>query len=97
MDKEWMLKQVRSRYNQLNEWYKLACRQKNREGEDCTYGTAKEIRTECLRDMRILRMIELLLMHCPKGMFIDDEEAESGFDKLVNPVRRKKSKEYHQQ
>ncbi len=90
MDREWMLRQVRSKYNELARWYKLAAQQKNREGQDCSYGTAKEIRTECLRDMRILRLIELLLMYCSKDLFINDPEAESGFDKLVNPVRRKK-------
>lgn len=90
MDRDWMLRLVRDRYNQLSIWYKLACQQKNREGKECGAGTAKEIRTECLRDMRILRLIELLLMFSKPDLFIDDAEAESGFDKLVNPVRRKK-------
>lgn len=90
MDKEFMIERVNARLEVLKQHYKYACMQRDRNGNPCTYGAAKEIRTHTLRDIRILQLILRLLENCSNKMFIDDAEAEAGFDKLVEPVHRKK-------
>lgn len=90
MDKDFMVERVTARLEILQQHYKYACAQRDRDGNPCTYGAAKEIRTHTLRDIRILKLILILLQHCSNKMFIDDAEAEAGFDRLVEPVHRKK-------
>ena len=90
MDKEFMIERVNMRLTVLQQHYKYACAQKDRDGKPCTYGAAKEIRTHTLRDIRILKLILLLLENCSNKMFIDDREAEAGFDMLVEAIHRKK-------
>lgn len=90
MDKEFMMQRILVRMAELEQWYKNAVNNKDRNGNPCTPGAAKEIRTHTKRDMRILKLIMILLDHCPSKMFIDDEEAEAGFDRLVEPIHRRK-------
>ena len=90
MDKEFMVQRILVRMAELEQWYKNAVNNKDRNGNPCTPGAAKEIRTHTKRDMRILKLIMILLDHCSSKMFIDDEEAEAGFDRLVEPIHRKK-------
>lgn len=90
MDKEFMMQRILVRMAELEQWYKNAVNNKDRNGNPCTPGAAKEIRTHTKRDMRILKLIMILLEHCSSKMFIDDEEAEAGFDRLVEPIHRKK-------
>lgn len=90
MDKEFMIQRILVRMAELEQWYKNAVNNKDRNGNPCTPGAAKEIRTHTKRDMRILKLIMMLLDHCDSKMFIDDEEAEAGFDRLVEPIHRKK-------
>ena len=90
MDKEFMMQRILVRMAELEQWYKNAVNNKDRNGNPCTPGAAKEIRTHTKRDMRILKLIMILLDNCSSKMFIDDEEAEAGFDRLVEPIHRKK-------
>ena len=90
MDKEFMMQRILVRMAELEQWYKNAVNNKDRNGNPCTPGAAKEIRTHTKRDMRILKLIMILLDHCSSKMFIDDEEAEAGFDRLVEPIHRRK-------
>jgi hypothetical protein len=90
MDREFMIQRILVRMTELEQWYKNAVNNKDRNGNPCTPGAAKEIRTHTKRDMQILKLIMMLLDHCSSKMFIDDEEAEAGFDRLVEPVHRKK-------
>ena len=90
MDKEFMMQRILVRMAELEQWYKNAVNNKDRNGNPCTPGAAKEIRTHTKRDMRILKLIMMLLDNCDSKMFIDDEEAEAGFDRLVEPIHRKK-------
>lgn len=89
MDKEFMLQRIAERLKVLEQWYKNAVNQKDRNGNPCTPGAAKEIRTHTLRDKRILILLQTILYQCSNNIWIDDEEAESGFDRLVEPVTRK--------
>lgn len=91
MDKEFMIARIMERLKVLNTWYRNAVNQRDRLGNPCTPGAAKEIRTHTLRDKRILILILRLLEHCDSKLFIDDEEAEAGFDRLVEPIHRKKN------
>lgn len=90
MDKEFMLERIAERLQILEQWYRNAVNNKNRDGNPCTPGAAKEIRTQTLRDKRILILLQCILYQCSNNIWIDDEEAEAGFDRLVEPVHRRK-------
>lgn len=90
MDKEFMLQRIAERLKVLDQWYKNAVNNKNRDGEPCNPGAAKEIRTQTLRDRRILILLQVILYQSKNNIWIDDEEAEAGFDRLVEPVHRRK-------
>ena len=53
MDKEFMMQRILVRMAELEQWYKNAVNNKDRNGNPCTPGAAKEIRTHTKRDMRI--------------------------------------------
>lgn len=85
-----MLQRIAERLKVLEQWYKNAVNQKDRDGNPCLYGTAKEIRTHTIRDKRILLLLQDILLQCEGNIWIDNEEAEYGFDRLVDPVTRRK-------
>lgn len=90
MDKEFMIERITARLAKLEADYKNAVNNRNRNGEPTTPGNAKEIRTHTKRDMNILKLLLVLLDNCSSKMFIDDADAEAGFDRIVEPVHRKK-------
>lgn len=88
MNKEYMLQVIHLRQADLEQRYKLACRNKNDQEEVITAGAAAAIRTQCKRDLHLLRLLELLVLSCPKTLFIDDVDAEDGFQRLCEPNER---------
>ena len=88
MDKDYMLVLVRERIEQLQQRYKLAARCRDDNGELITNGAAAAIRTQCKRDLQILKVIEQLLLYCSSSLYLDDEDIIAGFHRLCEPTER---------
>lgn len=90
MDKLYMMLKVRERMATLHLKYKAACHCKAVNGKELTAGAAAAVRTQCKRDMCILALIQQLL-ETSQAVYIEDEDAIEGFDKLVEPIERSKA------
>lgn len=90
MDKLYMMLKVRERLKALQKKYKSACHCKTVSGKELTDGAAAAVRTQCKRDMCILTLIQQLL-ETSQAVYIEDEDAIEGFDKLVEPIERSKA------
>lgn len=84
MDKEYMLFKVRERIKELERRYKIYVQGLNLKGAELIPGTAALKRCETKRSIQILTLIEYLLL-TSNSVFIEDEDALEGFEKLVNP------------
>lgn len=84
MDKEYMLFKVRERIRELERRYKIYATGKNLKGKELIPATAALKRCETKRNLQILILIECLLL-TSQAVFIEDENALEGFDKLVEP------------
>lgn len=84
MDKEYMLFKVRERIKELERRYKIYAQGLNLKGQELIPGTAALKRCETKRSIQILMLIETLLI-TSHAVFIDNEDAIEGFDKLVEP------------
>lgn len=87
MDKEYMLLRCRLRQKELKFKYNKACQCKDIKGNNITEQYAAQIRYNSKRDLDILALVEYLLL-TSKSVFIDDDSAIEGFDKLCEPTER---------
>lgn len=87
MDKEYMLLKCRARLKELRARYHKACLNQNENGDAIPIATAATNRSNLKRDISILVLLEQLLV-TSKAVYIEDEEAIDGFDRLVEPVER---------
>lgn len=88
MDKEYMLFKVRERKDILKKNYRIYVQGLNLDGKELIPATAALKRCETKRNFQILCLIEQLLL-TSDAVFIEDEDALEGFDKLVEPRKLK--------
>lgn len=84
MDKEYMLFKVRERMKELKRRYAIYVQGLGLDGKELIPATAALKRCETKRNLQILMLVEHLLI-TSQAVFIDDDDAIEGFDKLVNP------------
>ena len=84
MDKEYMLITVRKRIKELTAAYEAACDDKTVDGRSLSSNGAGTKRSRLKRDIQLLILIEQLLL-TSRAVFIEDEDAIDGFDRLVEP------------
>lgn len=82
MDKEYMLKKVRARIDKLRQNYLGYVSNTSPDGREVSANYAAVQRSMIKRDICILSLIEQLLV-TSKAVFIEDEDAVSGFEKLI--------------
>lgn len=88
MDKEYMLFKVRERIKELERRYRIYCSGKNLKGVELIPATAALKRCEVKRDIQMLILIEQLLMVTSNSVFVTDQDAIDGFNRLVEPNER---------
>ena len=89
MNKQYMLLALRRRLKELQRRYVLACNNKDQQGIVISKGTAGVLRARIKRDMQLLCLIEQLLI-TSAAVYITDDDAIDGFNKLVEPAEKYK-------
>lgn len=88
MNKEYLTRKIRERYDELIEVYSNACENKTPDGKAVKQKTASVQRTLAKRDLGIIILIDLLLKHMPDDFILVDEDAIMGFNRLVMPNKK---------
>ena len=84
MDKEYMRDMLRARLKEGETKYR-ACF--DTDGPSKSKAGAAVNRSRCLKEMRILHLIEYLVLRCPDTLTIDGDLCEA-FDQLTEPTRK---------
>lgn len=87
MDREYMLYLTKLRLDELHTRYKLACVDKDKNGNPLKSNTAATLRGTLKRDYQIASLIYALLQSS-KAVYITDDDAIDGFHKLMEPCER---------
>lgn len=85
MDKEYMIDLIRARLKEVETKYR-ACF--DTDGPSKSKAGAAVNRSRCLKEMRILHLIEYLVLRCPDTMTIESDELCQAFDQLTEPTRK---------
>lgn len=87
MDKDFILKQIKARLDELIKKYREYCDTENGPSRS-TSGSAC-LRSRTKKDIDTLKLIEYLVMWCPSSFEIDDEEIENIMNRFLEPRRLK--------
>lgn len=82
MPREYILKAVKERLNELKYVYQCATRDETVDGRKLSRSGACVLRSNTKRDICILKLIYQLTL-TSKAVFIDDPDALAGFDRLI--------------
>lgn len=82
MNKEYMLLMVQQRLDKLKEQYYAACKGLTLSGAQASKSGAAVLRSRTKRDICILTLV-LELLQTSNAVFINNEDACMGFDKLM--------------
>lgn len=83
MNKDYMLRMVQQRLTVLRTQYRNACNGKTLTGKDASYMGAAVLRSRLKKEICIITLLEELLLTADDDLYIDNEDAELGFDKLM--------------
>lgn len=83
MDKRYMLLMIDKRIAVLQQRYQDTIN--NRDGDSIAVQNTR--RANIKRDLQVLKLLRYLLLATP-AIYIEDDDAIDGFDKLVTPVER---------
>lgn len=84
MNKEYMLSVIKECIECLEKEYRSYFSR-----DDRTENGSATMRYRMKRDLGIAKLIEYLLMYCPKTMVIDNAEVCAAFDRITERARRK--------
>lgn len=86
MDKQYMLDMIRVRMDEVEKKYR-ACF--DTDGPSKSKAGAAVNRARCMKELRVLRLLEYLVMRCPDTLTMDNADLCAAFDQLTEPSRRK--------
>lgn len=84
MDREYMLSVIKECIENLEKEYRSYFSR-----EDRTENGSATMRYRMKRDLGISKLIEYLLLRCPKGMTVDNADICAAFDKITERARRR--------
>lgn len=83
MNKEYMILAANKRLEELKKQYYTACMDKTTDGKQLSKNGAAVLRSRLKRDICILTLILELLNTSSSAVYITDQDACLGFDKLM--------------
>lgn len=86
MNKKYMLEVLRQRMHDVESKYR-ACF--DTDGPSKSKAGAAVNRARCLKELRVLRLLEYFILRCPDTLTMDNADLCTAFDQLTEPSRRK--------
>ncbi len=88
MDRARATRDAEERLAELSRRYALLCRGKDEQGRDVAPATAATNRSLVKRDLQLVTLVLELLRRCPTKDVPLSDDAEDGFERLVEPLER---------